>query len=321
MFTKYFSRWIFAGVIIIITICAFNALAQEIPVRIHGEKMKYFLDYEMKLGSKLFQGQGDIIIGGGMAMPVTYRRAEKGIPDLLVTYIFSIKDSLIDRIDYEWDMINFEPSQKTQSLVVQKAFIKKYLSLVEQLNIKVGKSEQKGDLSDLSKIDVRGGLTRGDKWKPNDTTYINMYSVFSNYQEAVGNMTRIPTNRIRLSISKTKKPAPELSDEAIMAAMKSYEQFIIKLRAGDMEGAKTLLSMQIRNQLSESVFNNLKVAIKAGDFEIYSQNLESIAGSNYLVIQYGYAGVSAKSKEGVKVVFDKEHFIIGIQPVVWKAMQ
>lgn len=321
MFTKYTSHWIFVSFFIIIPFCAVNAVGQEIPTRIHGEKMKSYIDYEIKLGSKRYQGQGDIIIPGGMAMPITYRRTEKGIPDLLVTYTFSIKDSLIDRIEYEWDMINFESGSKTQPLMVQKAFIKKYLSLVEQLNTKVGKSKQKGDLSDLSKIDVGGGLTRADVWDPNDTTHINMYSVFSNFHEEVGNLKRIPTNRIRLGISKTKKPAPELSDAAIAAAMKSYDQFINNLRAGDQEGAKAHLSVQIRNQLSETAFNNLKTAIKPGDFKIYSQNLESITGINYLVIQYIYANESEQPKEGVKVVFDKEHFIIGIQPLVWKARQ
>ena len=301
--------------------CTYSAVGQEIPTRIHGEKMKSYLDYEMKLGSKRYQGRGDIIIPGGMAMPLTYRRTEKSIPDLLVTYTFSIKDSLIDRIGYEWDMTNFEPGTETQPLMVQKALIEKYMSLVDQLSIKFGKSKQKGDLSDLSKIDFRGGLTREDEWKPNDTTQIYMYSVFSNSQEEIGNIKRIPTNRIRLGISKRKKTAPELSDAAITAAMKSYDQFINNLRAGDQEGAKAHLSVQIRNQLSETAFSNLKAAIKPGDFKIYSQNLESIAGINYLVIQYTYANESEEPKEGVKVMFDKEHFIIGIQPLVWKAKQ
>lgn len=321
MFNKCSSQCLFTFFIITISICSFNALGQEISTRIHGEKMKSYLDLEKKLGSKLYQDEGDIIIPGGMAMPLTYRRAERDIPDLLVTYTFSIKDSLIDRINYEWDVVNFKPGQKIQPLEVQKALINKYLSLVEQLNRKIGKGKQKGDLSDLTKINSRDGLVRSDEWKPNDTTYVNMYSVFGNYQEETGNVKTKPVSRIILGISKMKKPAPELNDKAVAAAMQSYDQFINKLRAGDQAGAKALLSTQIRGQLTEIAFNNLKAAIKLGDFKIYNQTLQSIAGTNYLVIQYVYANAPEQPKEVIKVIFDKEHFIIGIQPLVFREKQ
>jgi len=89
------SRFI---ILIAFTFCFFRTSAQEISTEIHGRKMKEFISLEKKLGSHLYRGVRDLIIPGGMATPLLYRRAESGIPDLLVTYTFSIKDSLVNNI-------------------------------------------------------------------------------------------------------------------------------------------------------------------------------------------------------------------------------
>lgn len=306
-------------ILLVLVFCSLNLSAQDIFSEIHGKKMKVFIDLEKKQGGKLYQGEGDIIIPGGMAYPLTFRRTEHGIPDLLVTYTFSKVDSLVDGIEYEWDMINFDDSKKKQTLNVQKAFIKKYELLVDQLIKKYGKSVQKGDLNELTKIDLKGGLTRDDQWKPNDSSEVSMYAVFSNFQEEKGNVKIEPTNRIRLYVSKIKKNTSlELSDKAIESAKKSYDQFILKLRAGDMEGAKTSISPQIRNQITETIFNQLKESIKLEPFKVYTQSLQNVNGTNYLMIQYAYVSAPEQPKEIVRVLFDKEHLIIGIQPLVWK---
>ncbi len=302
--------------IFIIAVSSFHAIGQEIPTNIHGKKMKTFINLENKLGGKLYQPDGDIVIPAGMDFPLTYRRTEKDIPDLLVTYTFGKQDSLMHSIEYEWDMINFDRKQETQHLNIQKAFIKKYLSLVKQLDQKIGKSEQKGDLGDLAKIDLKGGLSRSDSWKPNDTTYISLYAIFSNYQEEKGNVKIRPTNRIRLGISKMKKPAPELSDKAVMAAKQTYDQFIIKLRAGDFEGAKTYLAAQTRDQLTEAIFNQLKASIKPENFKIYYKALQPIDGANYLAIQFAYENAPEQPKELFMAVFSKEGLILGIRPMI-----
>lgn len=306
-------------ILTILVLCSLNLSAQEIFTEIHGKKMKVFIDLEKMQGGKLYQGDGDIIIPAGMAYPLTFRRTEQNIPDLLITYTFSKVDSLVDRIEYEWDMINFDRSKKKQPLEVQKAFIKKYELLVDQLIKKNGKSLQKGDLNDLAKIDLKGGLTRGDQWKPNDSSEVSLYAVFSNFQEEKGNVKIQPTNRIRLYVSKIKKSAsPELSDKAIESAKKNYDLFILRLRAGDMEGAKVSISPQIRNQITETVFNQLKEGIKPEPFKVYTQSLQNVNGTNYLMIQYAYVSAPEQPREVVRVLFDKEHLIIGIQPLVWK---
>ncbi len=304
--------------IFIISITSFRAIGQEIPTSIHGKKMKTFIDLEKKLGGKLYQPDADVVIPIEMDLPLTYRRTEKVIPDLLVTYTFGKQDSLMHSIEYEWDMINFDPKQQIQSLDVQKAFIKKYLSLAAQLDQKLGKSEQKGDLNDLTKIDLKGGLTRSDSWTPNDTTYIRLYAVFSNYQEEKGNVKIRATNRIRLGISKIKKPAPELSDKAVMASKQTFEQFIIKLREGDLEGSKVYLSSQIKSQLTEAAFNQLKSFIKPEGFKIYQKNLQPIEGINYLAIQFVHENAPEQPNEALMVVFNKEGLIVGVRPLVRK---
>jgi hypothetical protein len=306
-------------ILTILVFCSLNLSAQEIFTEIHGKKMKVFIDLEKKQGGKLYQGDGDIIIPAGMAYPLTFRRTEQSIPDLLVTYTFSKVDSLVDHIEYEWDMINFDRNKKKQPLEVQKAFIKKYELLVDQLSKKNGKSLQKGDLNELAKIDLKGGLTRGDQWKPNDSSAVSLYAVFSNFQEEKGNVKIQPTNRIRLYVSKIKKTtSPELSDKAIESAKKNYDRFILRLRAGDMEGSKVSVSPQIRNQITETIFNQLKEGIKPEPFKVYTQSLQNVNGTNYLMIQYAYVSAPEQPREVVRVLFDKEHLIIGIQPLLWK---
>lgn len=298
--------------------CSLNLSAQDIFTEIHGKKMKTFIDIEKKQGGELYRKSGDIIIPGGMSEPLTYRRAQKGIPDLLITYTFSKTDSLVNRIEYEWDIINFDENKKL-TLEVHKTFIKKYQSLVDQLSHKHGKSVQEGDLNNLAKIELKGGLRRSDEWKPNDSSSVSMYSVFSNYQEENGNVKIIPTNRIRIYVSKIKKSTrPELSDKAIENAKRNYDLFINKLRIGDLEGAKVVLSPQIRSQMTEPVFNQIKAAIKPESFKIYIQGLQFVNGTDYLMIQYAYISAPEVPNEIVRVLFDKENLIIGIQPLTRK---
>ncbi|WP_316842600.1 hypothetical protein [Pedobacter gandavensis] len=281
--------------------------------------MKSFIDIEKRLGGKLYQGEGDIIIPGGMETPLTYRRTEQGIPDLLVTYTFSKVDSLVHSIDYEWDMINFDRTKKKQPLNVQKAFIKKYQSLADQISTKHGNSEKKGELSDLTKIDLKAGLKRSDEWKPNDSSSVSLYAVFSNYSEEKENIKIQPTNRIWLYVTKVKKPTnPELSAKSIQAAKKSYDQFILKLRAGELENAKAFISPQIRSQVTQTVFDQFKTTIKPEAFRVYTESLQQVNGVDYLMIQYAYESASEDPKEVIRVLFDKENLIIGIQPRTMK---
>lgn len=296
----------------------FQINAQEISTEVHGKKAINFINNEPKLGGKVFQKSGDMIIGSGMADPLTYRRPERGVPDLLVTYNFGQKDSLMNSIEYEWNPEYFESEPKVQSPELQKALIKKYDSLVAMLNERLGKGMQKGDLSDLSKVSQSDGLSRSDSWKPNDTTYVSLYTMLRNGGEVRG-YKKQPTYLIRLNISKVKKTAPELSDDAVDAAEKNYNAFIVELRAGNLEGARKYLSEQIRNLMTETIFNEIKGAVKPDAFKQYYRTLTNIKGANFLTIQFSYVNEGEEPTQVMNVLFDPAHLVIGIQPLARKS--
>lgn len=308
---------------LLITVFTFSAnqtLAQDIAIDIEGKNFKTFQAMEKKLKSVLFQSEGDVIIPGGMAIPVTYRRIQQGIPDLLVTYTFSEKDSTIKSIEYEWDMLNFEKERKAQSLTLQKAMIKKYMTLLDLCTKKLGAGSQEGDLSDLSKIDQPHGLNRSDRWNPNDTTDVYLYSVFSNTKRKQGDATYEPTNRIRLLINRIpKSTAPKLDPQDIKAAQKTFDQFIVAARAGEIESARKELSETIRSYLTEAFFGELKGMIRPEAFRIWSKGMTaSNNGSSYLMIEFAHINTPNPPNEILRVLFDKDHLIIGIQPLVRK---
>lgn len=294
--------------------CQFS-FGQDLTTDIYGKRMEDMLAVENKLGGKLFQTDGDIVVAKGMAMPLTYRRIERNIPDLLVTYTLTEKDSLISRIEYEWDAINFDKNGGKQPLEVQQAFIKKYKLLENELTKIYGKSVQKDELKDLSQIDLKGGLKQRNDWKPNDSLEVNLYAVFSNYQEKKGEVEIRPTNRIRIYVNKTN---PKLGDKSVQLAKKNFDQFIENLRTGNLKVAQTFISLPIRNQISEDALNELRGTIKSGSFRVYSKTIQPTNGNEYLMIQFAYEDVVGEPKEIIKVFFDQSNMIIGLQPLVRK---
>ncbi|MCX2573642.1 hypothetical protein [Pedobacter sandarakinus] len=288
------------------------SFGQAITTDIYGKTMKRLAAGESKLGGKIFQIDGDLIIPGGMAVPLTYRRAERGIPDLLVTYTFTEKDSLINMIEYEWDAINFDQNGSKQSLAVQQAFIEKYRLLANELTKRYGQSTQKGDLKDLDQIDVKGGLRQRNYWKPNDSLEIELYSVFSNYEEKKGEIEIKPTNRIRIYVNKTN---PRLGDKSVQLAKNNFDGFIAYIRNGNFKAAQAYFSPQIRNQITEDILNKLKESIKPEDFKVYTKEIQKANGEEYLMIQFAYANVEGEPNEIFRVFFDRSHMIIGLQPL------
>jgi len=198
MFKKLFTLTIILAV-------AAGGFAQSINPDLLGKKMTLAIKQEQQLKSKIYTNDEDIIISGGMAMPVRFIRVEKNIPNLIVQYVFSEKDSIIRKIEYEWDVRNFDKSDhNVKPLAFNKALIERYNSLVKFFNQKYGAGTTKGDLSDLTKIEVLGGLTRSDKWN-NGQVDVLMYTTISNHYEATAYGARIPTHRIRLYLSEPRK--------------------------------------------------------------------------------------------------------------------
>jgi len=193
-------------ILITLVVAVTTSFAQIVHPDLIGKKITVAIKQEQQLKSKIYTSDEDIIIPGGMAVPVRFMRKEKDIPNLIIQYLFSEKDSIINNIAYEWDVRNFEKSDHdVRPLAFDQALIARYSSLVKFFTQRYGAGITKGDLSDLTKIEALGGLTREDRWKVDGLPNIWMYTAISNHYEAITNGARIPTHKIRLYISKPRK--------------------------------------------------------------------------------------------------------------------
>ncbi|TKC57604.1 hypothetical protein FBD94_20195 [Pedobacter hiemivivus] len=156
-------------------------LSQEIYTDIAGKKMSFFKKLERKNKGEVYQTDGDIIIPGGMAMPIMYRRAQKDMPDLIVNYVFTEKDSLMHTVEYEWDVQN------------QKAFVNKYNELLNLLTARYGASVSKGELADFLKVDGSKKLSKSDRWSTKENAEVELYAFRSKEYN--------PVYKIRLYVS------------------------------------------------------------------------------------------------------------------------
>jgi hypothetical protein len=299
----------------------FNTIfSQEISTEIQGKKIGYFVTLENKLHSELFNTGETYMSLDDSAQPIIYKRKEKEIPDLLVQYSFSKKDSIINEVLYEWDVYNFEKNDNNvKSVKFNKALIEKYNYLLKMLTNKYGKSKTKGNLDNIEDIETDEGLNRSDDWKPNDSLEIQMYTVISNYYKKVGFVTTNPTHRIRLYLKNIKKKAePKLDEQAISNSNKNFENFISQLKDQKFASAKLFLSTIVSqivtdNQLMELAkmidFNNKLVQYYKG-FQL------TLTGENYLMLQYKYENEQSEVPNSIiKVIFDENNKILGVQPM------
>lgn len=172
----------------------------QINTDIVGKKISYFKKFEEKINSKIHVSDNDMIIPMGISRPIEYRRPEIGIPDLIVNYTFTTKDSLTYQIEYEWDSENFEGGKNNiKPVEYDKALIKKYNELEKYLNGKYGRADVSGGLNDLSKIETQAGLRRNDRWLSKDTE-IYLYTILSNRYIPIDEKTEIPTHKIALYV-------------------------------------------------------------------------------------------------------------------------
>ncbi|MFW0714389.1 hypothetical protein [Pedobacter sp. N23S346] len=182
------------------------AFSQEINTDINGKKMSDFIRLETKLKGKVYQKGGDIIIPGGMEMPILYRRAQKGIPDLTINYIFTKKDSVIHEIQYCWDPRNFEDGKPAaQSIEFDKALIRKYNLVLKELTARFGASEARDDLTDLAKINTNRGLGRSDSWTTKDGTKIYMSTILANHYKFDDNDNGNSLHKIDIYVTTKRK--------------------------------------------------------------------------------------------------------------------
>lgn len=294
--------------------------SQEISTEIQGKKIGYFVSLEKKLKSELFNTGETYMSLDDSAQPIIYKRKEKEIPDLLVEYSFSKNDSIINNVLYEWDVYNFEKNDNNvKSEKFNKALIERYNSLLKTLTKKFGESKVDGSLDNLKDIETYKGLNRKDTWKPNDSLEIVMYTAISNYYKKEGFATTNPTHRIRLYITNIKKETkPKLDKESIAKSNQNFENFIQKLKDNNFVEAKLYLSNIVTQNVTENQLSDLKKEIDFGNklVSLYTGFQVTMTGKSYMMIQYKYENENNDvPKSIVKVVFDEENKVLGIQPL------
>lgn len=298
---------------------SYQTFAQEIITEIQGKKVDYFLKIEKKLNSELFNTNQTYLSMDDSAQPIIYKRKEKEIPDLLVQYSFSKKDSIINEVLYEWDVYNFEKQDNNvKSEKFNKALIEKYNNLLKTLTNKYGESKVEGSLDNLKEIDNKG-LNRKDTWKPNDSLEIIMYTAISNYYKKEGFVTRNPTHRIRLYVKNIKKKIePKLDEKIIFISNQNFESFISKLKESNLAEAKLFLSDMVIQKVTENQLIELRKMIDFDNKLVqYFKGFQmALTGENYLMLQYKYENEQSEvPKSIIKVIFDENNKILGIQPM------
>ena len=183
-----------------------TALSQELQFDLSGKKMSDYANLEKKLKGKVYEPDGDIIIPSGMAMPIKYRRQQKGIPDLIVTYTFTEKDSLMYQIEYDWDPRNFvQGDAAPQTIAFDQLLIKKYNELLASLTANFGASKSKGELTDLAKIETDNGLSRSDTFTTKNLETIDMSIIMSNHYKFNGTGKGLPLHFLRIYVNQKRK--------------------------------------------------------------------------------------------------------------------
>ena len=298
--------------------------AQEFEFDIHNTSLDEYIELEERLGSEKKINSSNNISFSGDAQPIIFIRKEKKIPNLTANYFFKKSDSTMSYIRYDWDESFYKNTanvESKKSKKFQKALRKKSL-LIEKKIIKIyGKPKTEGDLSDLSKVEIRKGVSKKNSWRPNDSTEITMQTTISNYYEKKGAMTIAPTHRIRLHIRNVKeeeKISPKLNEKKLDSLKTISREFIQTLGKEDLEKSKEYLSELILTTVTNEQLN---ILIENLDFDremelIYSGIQAGPKGNVFTMLQYKYKDdISSPPKELIKVIFDNKNKVVGIQPV------
>jgi len=306
-----------------ILLIGITVFGQEYGFDIHNTSLDEYIQIEKKLKSEKTLNTTNYVSFNGDAQPIKFKRKEKDIPDLMVSYHFKEKDSTMSSILYEWDVSNFEKKDNNQkSAKFQKALVKKYNALEKMINEHFGEAKIEGDLSDLSRTDKKDGrLNKKNIWQPNDSTEIVMYTAISNFYEKNGMVTTNPTHRIRLYIKNTKKDEKlidKLDEKRVDSLNVLSKNFLLTLETKDLLKSKDYLSDLIKETVTDEQLNAL---IENLNFEsetelIYSGVQVGLDGSVFTLLHYKYENdTSQPPKELIKIIFDDKNKIVGIQPI------
>lgn len=303
----------------IVVLVSSGVFSQEIDTDIYNKKVSFFVEKEKMLKSELYDSGVTYMSLDGSAQPIIFRRKEKNIPDLLVEYSFSEKDSILNSVLYEWDVSNFEKGDhNVKTTDFNKRIIEKYNSLLGLISKKFGESRTEGSLEDLSKIDVKGGLKRKDTWTK-ENIEIEMYTLISNFYQKSGIVTFSPAHRIRLYVRTIKaEESPEVDESRVVASDLNFSKFINALKVDDVKTSKNYLSDFALETISDDQLLALAKQINFTDsLVIYFKGLLlTKMGKEYLTIHYRYEKDTAEVPlKLIKVYFESNDKIVWIEPI------
>lgn len=293
-----------------------------VQIDIERKKLEDFVQLENKLGSKAYKTDENYISPKPVLQPVIFERKEKEIPNLLVFYTPYKKDSTISEILYEWDVYNFDKGDNVQkTLSFNKAMIKKYHELVNEVSKKYGKSKQQGSLDNISLVNLKEGLKRNDNWEISKNVKVYSYITLSEYYEKNGMITTPPTHRIRLYVTNENNEKREegavLSEEKIKLFNNQFLKLIDQLKVSNFNEVRSFLSERIRSSATDDV---LKSLIENTHFEknikIFMTGYQIVDdGNQYPMLQYRYVEEALPPKEIITVLFEEDGKVLGVKPM------
>lgn len=197
---------------------AFTSNAQ---MKINFDLFSSFENYkstEERLGSIEIERKSEYLLSPDLAQPIAYvRPSENFKPQLVVRYFFSKKDSLVQKIEYEWDKQNFRISNykvTCKDAEDQKKFndfVEKYTELKNLVTKQFGNGRSEGSLEPRKGVEYLESVT-SDSWE-NDSLSIIMYMTFSNRCDENGTVKYLPAHRIRLYVNSKKTSGADLSNQ------------------------------------------------------------------------------------------------------------
>jgi len=298
------------------TLCGFSQAKPPRPISTELDgKVAPYLVMEQKMGSTNFPGKISLRKTTGKVQSLAFKRKENGIPDLLVTYTFTEKDSVLKGIDYEWNPIYADSARKDMPKQIQKRMVKKYQELMLMFFSKLGKRDEIGDLRDLSHLDDLWGISQRNKWVYNDTTDIYLVSRFVNWHILPEGDTVRPTNMIRLSLKRIPK-LPPLTLAEMEIPRKRFADFMTSLRSNDLEAARLFFGGGLTKGVDQKSFDRLRAFFKPGALTASSGRIEAIDGEINLVINYIYEDDIKDIKEMFRVIYDNDYKILEIIPML-----
>ncbi|MEP0005435.1 MAG: hypothetical protein ABJ387_07340 [Balneola sp.] len=307
--------------IIVFSFLSTSVFGQEFNFDIHNTSLDEYLKMEERLGAEKIPTTSNHVSFSGEAQPIKFLRKEKIIPDLTAFYFFKKADSTMSYVLYEWDVSNFEKQDNNQkSETFQEALIQKYKDLKKEISSDFGQPTTDSNYSNLADYDQESFFEESSTWIPNDSTEIEMYATVSNYYQKKGLVTINPVHRIRLYIkNKTKgKENPKLDKKKLGELEKIKNDFFNALEAKDLLKSKAFLSDLILEKVTDEQINML---IDNINFEkqtelIYSGIQVGLNGNIFTLLQYKYSDDnSSPPSEMIKLIFDDEDKVAGIQPI------